>query len=73
MNVLRITRGLWLPVLILLGLALLTHNSAYGQSAERPEPQDWFAGDPHVHGGIGCGRSNETEMLSPEQLLEMMR
>jgi len=73
MNILRITRQKWLTVLILLGLTLVARNSAYGQSAERPEPSDWFAGDPHVHGGIGCGRSNETEMLSPEQLLEMMK
>jgi hypothetical protein len=59
-------------VSILLGLSLLIANSAYGQSAERPEPSDWFAGDAHVHRGIGCGRSNETEMLTPQQLLDMM-
>jgi len=26
-----------------------------------------------VHRGIGCGRSNEKEMLTPQQLLEMMK
>jgi hypothetical protein len=58
---------------ILLGFNLLIPNFVYGQSAERPEPSDWFAGDAHVHRGIGCGRSNETEMLTPQQLLEMMK
>jgi hypothetical protein len=38
-----------------------------------PEPPGWFAGDAHVHRGIGCGRSNEKEMLSPEELLEGMK
>src|SRR2546428_8818979 len=38
-----------------------------------PEPPDWFAGDAHVHRGIGCGRSNEKEMLTPKQLLEGMQ
>ncbi len=52
---------------------LLAPISIYGQSSERPEPPDWFAGDAHVHRGIGCGRSNEKEMLSPQQLLEMMK
>jgi len=45
----------------------------FAQSARGPEPPGWFAGDPHVHRGIGCGRSNEKEMLSPQQLLEMMK
>ena len=43
------------------------------QTPSRVEPSDWFAGDAHVHSGIGCGRSNEKEMLSPQQLLEMMK
>ncbi len=43
------------------------------QTPSRPEPGDWFAGDAHVHRGVGCGRSNEKEMLSPQQLLEMMK
>jgi len=47
-------------------------NLFSGQN-ERPEPSDWFAGDPHVHRGIGCGRSNAKEMLPPRQLLEMMK
>jgi hypothetical protein len=42
------------------------------QSGARPEPPNWFAGDAHVHRGIGCGRSGEKEMLSPQQLLQMM-
>jgi len=46
---------------------------AFAQSAPGPEPPGWFAGDAHVHRGIGCGRSNEKEMLSPQQLLEMMK
>ena len=46
---------------------------AYAQSAPGPEPPGWFAGDAHVHRGIGCGRSNEKKMLSPQQLLEMMK
>jgi len=60
-------------VSILLGFNLLIPNSVYGQSAERPEPSDWFAGDAHVHRGIGCGRSNEKEMLTPQQLVDMMK
>ena len=68
----RIMRRGWFPVSILLVFILLTSNSVFGQSAEGPEPPDWFAGDAHVHRGIGCGRSNETEMLSPQQLLDMM-
>jgi hypothetical protein len=43
------------------------------QSGARPEPPDWFAGDAHVHRGIGCGRANEKEMLTAPQLLEMMK
>jgi hypothetical protein len=58
---------------VLLVFGFVTPNILYGQSARRPEPADWFAGDAHVHRGIGCGRSNEKEMLSPQQLLEMMK
>ena len=43
------------------------------QSAPRPEPPEWFAGDAHVHRGVGCGRSQEKEMLTPQELLEMMK
>lgn len=43
------------------------------QSNTRPEPTNWFAGDAHVHRGIGCGRTNEKEMLTAQQLLEMMK
>lgn len=43
------------------------------QTTMRPEPADWFAGDAHVHRGIGCGRASEKEMLTPPQLLEMMK
>jgi hypothetical protein len=43
------------------------------QTPSRVEPGDWFAGDAHVHRGIGCGRANEKEMLSPQQVLEMMK
>ena len=45
----------------------------FAQSAAAPESAGWFAGDPHVHRGIGCGRANEKEMLTPQQLLEMMK
>jgi hypothetical protein len=38
-----------------------------------PEPPGWFAGDPHVHRGIGCGRNDATKMLTPEELLEGMK
>jgi len=53
--------------------SLAVSGQLWGQSAAKPEPADWFAGDPHVHRGIGCGRANEKEMLSPQQLLEMMK
>ena len=57
---------------ILFGFTFLFSATAYGQSSEGPEPSDWFAGDAHVHRGIGCGRSNEASMLIPQQLMEMM-
>ncbi|HEV2493449.1 MAG TPA: CehA/McbA family metallohydrolase [Terriglobia bacterium] len=47
--------------------------ACFAQSATKPEPPDWFAGDAHVHRGIGCGRANEKEMLTPHELLEMMK
>ncbi|HKV38330.1 MAG TPA: CehA/McbA family metallohydrolase [Blastocatellia bacterium] len=73
MNTKRI-RGLARLLLpIFLGFHWLTPNPFYGESAARPEPPDWFAGDAHVHRGIGCGRANEKEMLTPQQLLEMMK
>ena len=41
--------------------------------AQRPEPRGWYAGDPHVHRGILCARSGADRMLSPEELIDMMR
>jgi hypothetical protein len=38
-----------------------------------PEPPGWFAGDPHVHRGILCGRADAKEMLTPGELLEGMK
>jgi hypothetical protein len=57
-------------LLISAGLGVST---SLAQSDARPEPPDWFAGDAHVHRGIGCGRAMEKAMLTPEQLLEMMK
>ena len=58
---------------LLLGFVLLSPQALSGQTTARPEPSDWFAGDPHMHRGVGCGRAKEKEMLSPQQLLEMMK
>ena len=63
---------------LLLSLVVLVwggseYVNTWAQSGHAPEPRGWFAGDPHVHRGIGCSRSNEKEMLSPKELLEMMR
>ena len=66
----RAARGAQLLLSILL---IAVPGSLCGQSTARPEPSDWFAGDPHLHRGIGCGRSNEKEMLTPQQLLNMMK
>ena len=44
-----------------------------GKEASGPEPPGWFAGDPHVHRGILCGRSDAKEMLTPEELLAGMK
>src|SRR5271157_1348006 len=70
----RITGGQrFLVPLFLCGFNLLIAHFLYGQTPARPEPPDWFSGDAHVHRGIGCGRANEKEMLTPQQLLEMMK
>jgi hypothetical protein len=47
-------------------------GSEAGQSYV-PEPPGWFAGDPHVHRGILCARSDAKEMLTPEELLAGMK
>ena len=73
MKTTRITCCPRLLVPLLLGFNFLIPNPLYGQSAGRPEPPDWFAGDAHVHRGIGCGRADEKEMLTPQLLLEMMK
>lgn len=39
----------------------------------RPEPPGWFAGDAHVHRGIGCSRADAKDMLAPGELLEAMK
>jgi hypothetical protein len=51
---------------------LLVAIPLYGQTSERLEPPDWFAGDAHVHRSIGCSRSNAKEMLTPQELLHGM-
>jgi len=58
-------------VTVVMGVAGVV--TCLAQTPMRPEPADWFAGDAHVHRGIGCGRANEKEMLTPQQLLEMMK
>jgi hypothetical protein len=73
MNIRRTAGRAPFAVLVLLGFGLMSSSLLGGQSLERPEPPDWFAGDAHVHRGIGCGRSHEKEMLMPQQLLEMMK
>jgi drug/metabolite transporter (DMT)-like permease len=40
--------------------------------AQRPEPADWFAGDPHVYRGILCARREADRMLTPDELPQMM-
>ncbi len=54
-------------------LHLVAVHPCSGQSAARPEPPGWFAGDAHVHRGICCGRAGAKEMLTPEELLEGMK
>ncbi len=73
MSTLELARCGRFLVPVFLGLSILIPSSFSGQSSPRPEPSDWFAGDPHLHRGIGCGRSNEKEMLTPQQLLDMMK
>ena len=73
MNATRIAGCPRFFVPLLLGFNLLTPNSFCGQSAVRLEPPDWFAGDAHVHRGVGCDPANKKEMLTPQQLLEMMK
>jgi hypothetical protein len=41
--------------------------------SERPEPPDWFTGDVHMHRSVNCDRSHAKHMLTPEQLLQMMK
>ena len=72
MTVTEVGRCLLLSLVFLAGGGFDCANTQ-AQSSRAPEPSDWFAGDAHVHRGIGCGRSNEKEMLSPKELLEMMR
>jgi hypothetical protein len=72
-SMIRIKRDIRLLLPAVLGLGLLAPSIFHAQSNERPEPPDWFAGDAHVHRGIGCGRSNEKEMLTPQRLLEGMQ
>ena len=59
-------------IAFIVGVNLLA-PSIFAQASARPEPPDWYAGDAHVHRGIGCGREHEKEMLTPAQLLEMMK
>ena len=65
--------GMQLLLSAVLGLGLPAPALFHAQPTDRLEPPDWFAGDAHVHRGIGCGRSNEKEMLTPKQLLEGMQ
>jgi hypothetical protein len=73
MSAVRIQEWKRRAVPLFLVSGLLTPSLLPAQSAVRPEPPDWFAGDAHVHRGIGCGRSNEKEMLTPQQLFDMMK
>ncbi len=60
-------------------LALSGGAARRGPAAEGPagvvavEPPGWFAGDAHVHRGIGCSRADAKEMLTPAELLEAMQ
>ena len=72
----RITRMKGLAVSVFSAVLILNMPSVFvclAQSMERPEPSDWFAGDAHLHRTLKCARSNEKEMLTPQQLLEMMK
>ena len=68
----RTTRFIGFLIYCAFASSSLVASLAAGQSSVGPEPPDWFAGDAHVHRGIGCGRSNESSMLTPQQLLDMM-
>jgi hypothetical protein len=65
-------KGHRLCIALVVGVSL-SASSIFGEAPQRPEPHDWYAGDAHVHRGIGCGREHEKEMLTGEQLLEMMK
>ncbi len=65
-------RHAMLSLSVLLVHGLLSPVRSVAQSSGRPEPGEWFAGDAHVHRGIGCGRAHEKEMLTPQQLREGM-
>ncbi len=60
-------------------LALSRGAARPGAAAQGPagvaavEPPGWFAGDAHVHRGIGCSRADAKEMLTPAELLEAMQ
>jgi len=60
-------------------LVLSRGTTRRGAAAEGPagvaavEPPGWFAGDAHVHRGIGCSRADAKEMLTPAELLEAMQ
>jgi len=73
MTITRIAGALRFLAFILLIFPLLSAPPYLAQSSPGPEPAGWFAGDAHVHRGIGCGRSNEKEMLTPQQVLDMMK
>ncbi|MEO8657841.1 MAG: hypothetical protein ABI693_05190 [Bryobacteraceae bacterium] len=47
--------------------------SACAACCAQPAPPSWFAGDPHVHRGMLCGRNGSTSMLTPGELLAMMK
>jgi hypothetical protein len=69
----RLTGTKGLAVSVLSAFLILSGSDVFvcrAQSVERPEPSGWFAGDPHMHRSIHCGLK---EMLSPQQLLEMMK
>jgi hypothetical protein len=66
------SRGYRHVIAFIAGVTFLA-PTGFGQASARPEPPDWYAGDAHVHRGIGCGREHEKEMLTAAQLLEMMK
>lgn len=66
------SKGYQQMIAFIVGVNLLA-PMIFAQASPRPEPPDWYAGDAHVHRGIGCGRENEKQMLTPQELLEMMK